>query len=105
MERKQDLEDDLFFNDDLTKLRSNLLYKARKSFKADRLNEAWSYNGNVYVKDAKDENYEVKSESAIDKLSSKRPIGRRRDAGNGATSSLASTTTDPHSSSHTQMDR
>ena len=105
MEKKQDLEDDLFFNDDLTKLRSNLLYKARKTFKADRLNGAWSYNGKVYVKDAKDEKHEVKSESAIDRLSSKRPILRKRDAGNGATSNLASTTADPHSSSHTSMDR
>ena len=80
MEKKQDLEDDLYFNDDLTRLRSNLLYKARKVFKADKLNGAWAYNGKVYIKDAKDAKYEIKSELDIDRLASKKPIDRKKDS-------------------------
>ena len=87
MEKKQDLEDDLNFNDDLTKLRSSLLYKAHKIYKADRLNGAWSFNGKAFIKDAKDEKHEVKAESSIDGLSSKRPIVRKKDEPTSATPS------------------
>ena len=78
MEKKQNLQDDMYFNEDLTKLRSNLLYKARKVYKADRLNGAWSYSVSVYVKDARNAKYEIRSELDIDKLATERQlIGRR----------------------------
>ena len=79
MEKKKDLKDDFYFNEDLTKLRSNLLFKAHKVYKADQLNGAWSYNGKVYVKDAKNGKYEIKSETDIDKLASRKPISRKKD--------------------------
>ena len=104
MEKKQDLGDNLYFNDDLTKLRSTVLYKARKVFKADRLNGAWSFNGKVFVKDEKDVKHEVKSETDVDKLSSKRPIERKNTSAKGTASSIATTQADPNTNSHTTMD-
>ena len=102
MEKKQDLGDDLYFNDDLTRHRSNLLYKARRIFKADRLNGAWSYNGKVYIKDAKDVKHKVKSESAIDELVSKNPIYRKKDTKSSASSEPPSAA-GSSASTHTSM--
>ena len=102
MEKKQDLGDDLYFNDDLTRHRSSLLYKARRIFKADRLNGAWSYNGKVYIKDAKDVKHEVKSESAIDELASKNPINRKKDTKSRASSEPPSAA-GSSASTHTPM--
>ena len=92
----------MYFNDDLTRHRSNLLYKARKIFKADRLNGAWSYNGKVYIKDAKDVKYEVKSESAIDELASKNHINGKK-ATKSSASSEPPSAAGSSASTHTPM--
>lgn len=61
MLKKKDLAEGLYFNEDLTKTRGELLYESRKLFKAGHLLGAWSYSGKVYVKDANGAKYEVKS--------------------------------------------
>lgn len=44
----------VFVNEDLTKVRSGLLYEARKLLKAEVVKGAWSSDGNILVKDRKD---------------------------------------------------
>ena len=67
------------------------------------MNDARSYNGKVYIKEAEAVKYEVKSESAIDEIASKKPINLKED-----TESRASTEPAPASgssdSTHTPMD-
>jgi exosome complex exonuclease DIS3/RRP44 len=40
----------IFINEDLTKFRSNLLWKARQMKRDKRLNDCWSYDGRIVVK-------------------------------------------------------
>ena len=40
----------IFINEDLTKRRSNLLYQARKLKKEKKINDCWSYDGKVMLK-------------------------------------------------------
>lgn len=54
--KKKDLKAGLYFNEDLTKVRSELLFKARKLFTAERLFGAWFFGGSIYVRDAKMKN-------------------------------------------------
>ena len=42
---------DIFFNEDLTRKRSGLLYRARQFKKEKRINDCWSYDGRILVKD------------------------------------------------------
>ena len=66
MKKKKDLSNDLYFNEDLTKKRDELLFQARRRRNADKLNGAWSYDGRVYIRDVLDDIKEVKSEIDID---------------------------------------
>ena len=43
-----------FLNEDLTKLRSQVLFEARKVVKADRAKGAWSSDGNILIRDHAD---------------------------------------------------
>ena len=49
------------------------------------MNGAWSYSGRVYVKDAKSDKYEIKCETDIDKLASRKPLPRNKDTTKGST--------------------
>ena len=60
MMKKKDLKAGLYFNEDLTKVRSELLFKTRKLFKAERLFGAWCFGGSIYVRDTKNENLWMK---------------------------------------------
>ena len=40
----------IFINEDLTRKRSNLLWKARQMKKEKKINDCWSYDGKVMVK-------------------------------------------------------
>ena len=44
----------VFVNEDLTKVRSGILFESRKLVKAELLKGAWSSDGNILVKDLKD---------------------------------------------------
>ena len=66
MKKKKELAGGLYFNEDLTKTRGELLYQARQRRKNDKLNGAWSYDGRVYIKDILNGTREVKSELEID---------------------------------------
>ena len=66
MKTKKDLSNDLYFNEDLTKKRGELLFQARRLRNVDKLNGAWSYDGRVYIRDVLDDIKEVKSEIDID---------------------------------------
>ena len=66
MKKKKDLSGGMYFNEDLTKKRGEILYQARRRRKADKLNGAWSYDGRVYIRDILDGITEVKSEMDID---------------------------------------
>lgn len=74
MIKKQDLDEGLYFNKDLTKLHGELLYESRKLFKADRLHGAWSFGGRVYVKDTKGDKHEIKSVTDVKRLASRVPV-------------------------------
>lgn len=41
----------MIINEDLTKLRSGLLFEARKVFKSGHIRGAWSSDGNILTKD------------------------------------------------------
>ena len=49
----------VFVNEDLTKLRSGLLYNARSLVKVELLKGAWSSDGNILVKDSKDKVHRI----------------------------------------------
>ena len=51
----------VFVNEDLTKYRNNLLYKARMLVKDKKLKNAWSSDGSIFIKDNHDERYKVLS--------------------------------------------
>lgn len=80
MMKKKDLKAGLYFNEDLTKMRSELLFRARRLFKAERLFGAWCFGGNIYVRDTKNEKHEVKSVIEIERLASVEPVKRPRRA-------------------------
>lgn len=41
----------IYLNDDLTKIRANLLYQARSLKRANKIQDSWSYDGRILVKD------------------------------------------------------
>lgn len=51
----------VFLNEDLTRKRSNVLFEARKVFKADRAKGAWSSDGNILIKDYADKVHRLTS--------------------------------------------
>lgn len=90
MSKKQDLADGIYFNEDLTRLRGEILYESRKLFKADRLFGAWSFAGRVFVKDTKGEKHEVKSVDDVIRLASRRLVKRTANQKKSARSGAAS---------------
>lgn len=87
MLKKKDLAEGLYFNEDLTKTRGELLYESRKLFKAGHLLGAWSYSGKVYVKDANGAKYEVRSIEEVHRFASRSPITRRQKQNKAAANS------------------
>lgn len=61
MKKKKELSEGLYFNEDLTKKRGELLYEARKRRKANKLKGAWSFDGRVYIKDMMNDTHEIMS--------------------------------------------
>ena len=55
----------VFLNEDLTKQRMNLLYKARMKVKSKCLKGAWSADGTILIKDNGDEVLRITSESGL----------------------------------------
>lgn len=51
----------VFINEDLTKLRSKLLFDARTLVKVDKLKSAYSTNGKIFVRDNSDDRYLIKT--------------------------------------------
>lgn len=54
---KADLKDKLpgvFFNDDLTRQRSNLFFQAREKKRNDKINDCWTADGRIVIKDKQD---------------------------------------------------
>lgn len=80
MMKKKDLKAGLYFNEDVTKVRSELLFKARKLFRAERIFGAWCFGGCIYVRDTKNEKHEFKSVDEIERLASHEPVKRSRRA-------------------------
>ena len=86
MRKKQDLANGIYFNEHLTPLRSEILYKARRLFKEERLFGAWSLGGRVFVKDTTGEKHEVKSIKHVESLASRIPVKRPQSARSSAAS-------------------
>ena len=63
----------VFVNEDLTKLRSGLLYNARKLLKAKLIKGAWSSDGIILVKDKNDSVSRICSASDLVKFESSDP--------------------------------
>ena len=66
----------VFVNEDLTKLRSGILYEARKLMKAELIKGAWSSDGNILVKDRKDHVYRVSSLGDLNQFHAQEPGSR-----------------------------
>ncbi|XP_053385838.1 uncharacterized protein LOC123539936 [Mercenaria mercenaria] len=64
----------VFINEDLTKARSSLFYKARQLLRDRFLAGAWTYDGAVVVKDANRKIHRVNSEAELMKIKSPTPI-------------------------------
>lgn len=69
--------DGVFLYEDLTKVRSKLLYEARVKVKGDFLQAAWSADGKLFVKDFKDKVYRLINSADIAKYCS--PVAVKRD--------------------------
>ena len=52
----------IFVNEDLIKHKSDLLYKARQLKKRNAVNQAWSWDGRIFVKNKRDERFLIASE-------------------------------------------
>ena len=57
----------IYINEDLTKYRSNLLWKARVKKKDKMINDCWSYDGNILIKDSKNKITTVHSLQDLEK--------------------------------------
>ena len=62
--------DNVFINEDLTKQRNELLFKARKLIKDtnSRVSQTWSWDGRIFVKDSDDECHLITAESDLDQF-------------------------------------
>lgn len=58
----------IFINEDLTKRKSDLLYKARQLKKRNAVNQAWSWDGRIFVKDKRDERFLIASETDFEQF-------------------------------------
>jgi hypothetical protein len=58
----------VFFNEDLTKQRSELLFHARRLTQAGSIDSAWSSDGNVLIKVTRNGSTNIKRISSIDEL-------------------------------------
>ena len=59
----------VFVNEDLTKVRSYLLYEARKLFKSKSVLSVWSSDGNIYVRDKHEVVHRIAVLSDLDRFS------------------------------------
>ena len=56
----------VFINEDLTKMRSHLLWLARQKKKMNSINDCWSFNGKIMVKDSQNQIKQIKSQPDLD---------------------------------------
>ena len=68
-----DKYDNVYINEDLTKQRSELLFKARKlqKDKDSHVSQAWSWDGRIFVKDVDDECQLISDERDLEQFSAK----------------------------------
>jgi exosome complex exonuclease DIS3/RRP44 len=64
----------VFINESLTQIRSSLFYKARQLVKSRFLNGAWTYDGNIMIKDASHKIHRVSTLSELMQHKSGTPI-------------------------------
>ena len=58
----------IFINDDLTRRRSHLLWKARQLKKANKISDCWSYDGKILVKDLQNKIINIANENDLEKI-------------------------------------
>lgn len=85
--KRKDLRDkdelpQLFINEDLTKIRSKLLYDARSLARASKLKYAYSSDGKIFICDNSDQRHLVKSGTDVLKYGD--PVEARRELSRGA---------------------
>jgi len=75
----------VYINEDLTRRRSELLYKVRQLKKAKRISDCWSTDGRVVIKDHRNKINVVMSEDALTKLTPNLPPKPQYPARNATT--------------------
>lgn len=58
----------VFINEDLTQMRSQLLFKARQLKKSGVISDCWSYNGQILVKNNREEISSIKDTLQLEKI-------------------------------------
>lgn len=66
----------VFLNEDLTRMRSSLFYRARQLVKDRFLNGAWTYDGTIMVKDASQNIHRITCENELLSAKCSQPIKR-----------------------------
>lgn len=56
----------VFINEDLTAGRKELTYECRKLRRANKISRVWTYNGNVYIKDNNDTQFQIYSKTDLE---------------------------------------
>ena len=72
---KSDNAERIFVNEDLTRKRSLLLYRARQLKKSKQIHDCWSNDGQVLIKDIHGKVIPINSELELDKI-----VGKNRSA-------------------------
>ena len=67
--KKEAKKASIFINEDLTKLRSNLLWRARVKKKAEEINECWSWDGTILIKTKANKIVPIRSVSDLERES------------------------------------
>lgn len=65
---KSDNTERIFLNEDLTRKRSLLLYQARQLKKRKRINDCWSFDGQVLIKDIRGKVTPINSQHELDTI-------------------------------------
>lgn len=68
LETRKKLPRGVYENDDLTRARSNLLFRARCLVKSKALSRAWSAGGNIFVRDNSGNKHRVDNDDALEML-------------------------------------
>lgn len=61
------VKDRIYINDDLTKSRANIAKECRKALNSDNIQETWTHDGKVFIKNSKDELINIKTLHDLEK--------------------------------------